>query len=628
MNSILVITSGESDFLSLLKRCCSITVKAPTDPVTDAEYDALCILGGQDGSAMAMPAPLHNFVERMHDGGKPIFFEFVSALLLTRTRGNLATARQRMVYRGAGLSCDDIKDGDLFDGQNNDCIKYGNMFEASRPILTYKENVCAHSNIEMSDEEHKDGTYALWWYDDKTLVSSIRLANFHRARFAPRKRWQSLVSGIISFLAGEEVAVEFDPPVYSYREQKIASASDALATVKRGIEWIDKSETLNAGGTLGAKEGFSNRIAARTGVHSRNRNVRADCSNEIAGALMFDAQLTKNQKSRKEAEALFNFTFSNFQIKSGVCKGMLRWSEAGWYDCYADDVARAVIPALLCQFFGEKIPHFDEIKDALDFLVATTAKDGIRVACTQIHNMTPEYIEKITGESISEPCAHFNAFYHAALLLAYKACGDEKYLNCAVRGLNTLMSVYPETRRETSETEEYCRLIFPLAALYHATGKREHYDWLVRVTNDLQRLRHPSGGYAEWDTGYKAGCSRNHNGECALLADNGDPIADLLYSNNWLPLAFAYSYYVTAEKKFYDLWCGIASFIASAQMYSDTPHLDGAWARAFDMDTRENCGMPHDKGWGPHCIESGWTVGEILMGLQFMQIAEDKFGKK
>lgn len=46
------------------------------------------------------------------------------------------------------------------------------------------------------------------------------------------------------------------------------------------------------------------------------------------------------------------------------------------------------------------------------------------------------------------------------------------------------------------------------------------------------------------------------------------------------------------------------------------------------MDTRENCGMPHDRGWGPCCIESGWTVGEILMGLQFVQIAEKKRGEK
>ena len=623
MNSILVIANGESDFLSLLSKHCKITLKGFDEPSYNDCYDALCVLGGTENAAAAMPAPLHNLAEKMHEAGKPIFFEYVGALLLTRSRGSLNTARQRMVYKSDGLECDNIADGDLFDGQNNDCIKYGKMIDKGRPILTYKESICAHTNIKLTDEEHRDGTFALWWYDDSTLVSSIRLSNFHRARFAPRKRWQGLISGIIAFISGENAEIEFPAPIYTYTEKKVAVQSDLDDTIRLGIEWIEKADMLKCGGHGGAREGFSNRISARDGTHTRNNNIRADCTNEIGGALMLDAIIRNNEKSRECAKALFDFTFENFQIKSGDNKGMLRWSEAGWYDCYQDDVARAVIPLLLCQFFGEDVPHFDEIKETLDYLANTTAKDGIRVPCTQIGSMTPEYIEKITGDTAAEPCAHFNAFYHAALLLAYRICKDERYLDIATKGLTTLMRSYPETRRETSETEEYCRLIFPLAALYGETKNQEHYDWLCRVTNDLQKMRHSSGGYAEWDTGYKAGCSRNHNGECALLADNGDPIADLLYSNNWLPLGFAYSYMVTGEQHFYDLWCDVASFIASAQLHSSLPHLNGAWARAFDMDTRENCGMPHDKGWGPHCIESGWTVGEILIGLQFMNAAKN-----
>ena len=626
MNRILVVANAESDLLSLIKAACQVTVMSSEDDFSSVECDALCILGGTEGGGMALPAHLHNFVERIHDEGKPIFLEFVGALLLTRSSGSHSTARQRMVYRGAVLECDGVSDGDLFDGQSNDCLKYGRMIDKGTPILTYKEHVCAHTNIEMSAEEHRDGKFALWWYDDKTLVSSIRLANFHRARFAPRKKWQGLIRGIVSFLSGERADVEFAPMVYTYEEKRIGSASDADETVRRGIDWIERSDMLKCGGTRGAREGFSNRISAKTGVHSKNNNIRADCTNEIGGALIFDAMITGNTKSKKYADALFKFTFDSFQVKSGEHKGMLRWSEAGWYDCYQDDVARAVIPPLLCQLFGIDVPYFAEIREALDYLVATTAKDGIRVPCTQIGRLDDEYRKKITGEVAAEPCAHFNAFYHAALLLAYRVCGDEKYLDIATRGLTTLMSAYPDTRRETSETEEYCRLIFPLATLYGVTGKAEHYDWLIRVSNDLQRFKHPSGGYAEWDTDYKAGCSRNHDGECALLADNGDPIADLLYSNNWLPLGFALAYYFTGEKRFYDLWCDSASFVASAQFHSTLPHLDGAWARAYDMQTRENCGMPHDKGWGPHCIESGWTVAEILVGLQLMHLAEEHRG--
>lgn len=629
MNNVLVITNNDSDFLKLLRAKCSVTVASDDAvPIETDGFDALCVLGGADSTDVIMSAPLHNFAIKMKEEGKPVFFEFVGALFTVRKRKVHNTARQRMVYRASGLECDGITDGDLLDGQCNDCLEYSRMDDSARPILTYRENICAHSRTEISEQEHREGVFALWWYNESTLVSSIRISNFHRARFAPRVRWQSLVGGIISFLAGERVTLEPLPSVYTYRQMKINSARDADETVMRGIEWIEKSDILRNDGHSGAKEGFSNRISAMTGEQRRNDNVRADCTNEIGGALAFHAYLSGNEKSRERANALFDYTFNHMQIKQGEHCGMLRWSEVGWDDCYQDDVARAVIPPLMCQFFDTRIPHLDDIKSALDYLVATTAKDGIRTPCTTTRSLTPERRAHITGEHAAEPCAHFNAFYHAALLLAYRACGDEKYLDYATRGLTTLMSRYPETRRETSETEEYCRLIFPLAVLYGVTGSDEHYGWLCRVTEDIGRLRHEFGGYAEWDTGYKAGCSRNHNGECALLADNGDPVADLLYSNNWLPLGFAYAYFVTGDDRYHRLWSEIASFMASAQMYSDTPHLDGAWARAFDMDTRENCGMPHDKGWGPHCIESGWTVGEILMGLQFMHAAEKQINPK
>jgi hypothetical protein len=189
------------------------------------------------------------------------------------------------------------------------------------------------------------------------------------------------------------------------------------------------------------------------------------------------------------------------------------------------------------------------------------------------------------------------------------------------------MALYPETRRETSETEEMCRLVLPLALLYERTGKAEHYAWLCRVVGDLERVQHTSGAFAEWDTGYRAACARNDRGECALLANNGDPVADLLYSNNWLPLGFAYAYFATGEQRFYDKWCEIAAFMVRAQLHSDDERLDGAWTRAMDLDRMESYGVPHDVGWAPCCIESGWTVGEILMGLQFMQIAEKKWNR-
>ena len=621
MNRILVIANGESDLLKLLKeQLGAVVISTESDGFDTESFDALCVLAGTENLSLNLSAPLQWGLNKMREEGKPVFCEFLGSIGATRRRKVISTERQRMVYFSKGFDIEGLADGDLLDGQSNECVTYAPLIDESRPLLAYREYASAHSNIKISEEEHKEGTWALFWFDKNTLVSSIRLCNFHRARFAPRGKWHSIISFVISFLAGDEARVKFDAPVCSFHTAKVRCVTDTDVGVRRGIDWITNSGMLYKGGAGGVHEGFTNRIWAQSGIQHKHRNVRADCTGEIGGALLFDYFLTGNADSKKKADALFKFNFDWMQVKGGEHNGMLRWSEAAWETCFQDDVARALLPLLLSQHFGEEVPYLENIKSALDYMLRTTGEDGIRINSTEIYNTSPELTDKLKKAGSGTPSAHFNAYYHAALLLAYRACGKEEYLTYAERGLSTLMSLYPNTYRETSETEENARLVFPLAVLYGITGKKEHYDWLCRVTDELEKHRHESGGYAEWDTGYKAACSRNHRGECALLADNGDPVADLLYSNNWLPIGFAYAYLVTGEKRFFERWTSVASFMLSSQMHSDNKLLDGAWARAFDMEAKENYGMPHDAGWGPYCIESGWTVGEILMGLQFMKV--------
>ncbi len=90
-----------------------------------------------------------------------------------------------------------------------------------------------------------------------------------------------------------------------------------------------------------------------------------------------------------------------------------------------------------------------------------------------------------------------------------------------------------------------------------------------------------------------------------------------MYSVNWLPLAFAYAYKVTKDDTFRALWQEIVTFMTNVQMKSENPLLDGAWCRGIDLERREAYGMPHDVGWGPCAVESGWTVAEILMGIGY-----------
>ena len=303
-------------------------------------------------------------------------------------------------------------------------------------------------------------------------------------------------------------------------------------------------------------------------------------------------------------------------LRGGDYDGMMRWSTTAWGVCYQDDVARSVLGQLLYMKLTGDRRRLADAERALGFLVRTTGTDGLRVSRTDIVRLDREKLAALAEKPSGFVCAHHNAYYHAVLLLAYQLDGDPRWLDTARRGLSSLMAVFPDTIREHSETQELARLLLPLALLTEIDGGAgQARDWLYTVADRLEAHRHPSGGYLEYDTGYKAARSRTSGTESSLLADNGDPVADLLYTTNWLPLGFACAWRATGDEVFHARWRALADFLAAAQIESADPATAGGWARGVDMDRMEIWGMPHDIGWGPACIESGWTVAEILMGL-------------
>jgi hypothetical protein len=368
------------------------------------------------------------------------------------------------------------------------------------------------------------------------------------------------------------------------------------------------------GGRGGIREGLRHGISPE-GVQAAADTVRTDCTGEAAGAFRMYGRMFGDGDSAGIADRLDDFVFGPMTVRDGPFGGMLRWTDTAWQVCYQDDAARAILPVLYECRFTENRERFPAVCRALDFLVKTTAKDGCRVARTDAPHLTEDGLLALREAEHGLPSAHYNAYYHAALLLAYRIGGNRTYLDVGRKGLETIMALYPDTRREQSETEEMCRLILPLAALYDATREEKHRAMLFKVTEDLLKHKHPSGGFYEWDTGYKANCSRESRGECSLLTENGDPVADLLYSTNWLPIGFAYAYLATGDGRFKTLWREVVSFCIRSQVRSADPKTDGSWCRAFDLDLGEAYGCPHDVGWAAYCSESGWTDAEILMGM-------------
>ena len=160
--------------------------------------------------------------------------------------------------------------------------------------------------------------------------------------------------------------------------------------------------------------------------------------------------------------------------------------------------------------------------------------------------------------------------------------------------------------------------------LYAAvTGRETHKAFLYLVANDLQKSRHKCGGYCKWDTGCKATRSRKSTTGCSLLTENGDPVADMLYSSNWLPLGFALAFRATGDVFFKKLWQDSVAFCINTQIVSVDKRIDGSWCRAFDMDRWEAYACPHDVGWAACASESGWTDAEILMGMMLPSLWEE-----
>ena len=619
--SILIISDNKSDLSNILMNSgkCEMLSFKEAELKDLSVYSAIALLCGTENTRpRVLSASLRVKTEEFAESGKPIFYEWCASLGYTYTDGDdyndgrdsMSDTMNRYVYIGSDT--ESLTFGDLLDSQANRGCNHIFLPDNAYPILYNGGHIVSHDHIDASKiktDEIATRDWRLWYYDKNRLVCSFRISNFVKARFAPFESWCGILEIILNHLGAEQI--QMPAPYYT-----LGSNCDAQGTFDRGMAWFDGCNILLENGKASAREGMAHPITP-DGVQAERNNVRVDCVGEIAGAYLFDYILSNNKESLAVYKNLSSFIFDKMQIKTGKFAGMLRWTEGAWCTVYGDDTGRAVISTLFYMMYTKDMSLLPQVEAALDFLISITGTDGLMEHGVHTSYLTGEKIKEMTSKPSNQYCAHRNAYYSAALLLAYQLNHKEIYKETAVKGLSTIMGVYPETMRAISETEELCRLIFPLACLYQVTGSEEHKQWLYDVCQRLEIYRHKTGGYTEVDPGYTAYRSRTAGTESSMLADNGNEIAEMLYSLNWLPLGFSYAYYVTNDVMFLKKWEDIAKFMSDAQIVSDDKKIDGAWARCLDLKRMEIYGMPHDVGWGPCCIESGWTVAEILMGLGF-----------
>ncbi len=607
---LLIITKKESDLSRLLASTTDCEILSPSEAEKEdiSQYFAVALLGGTDETPMMLNPYLREKLEDFAESEKPIFLEFIPSF------GCVYSAQPTRITSHRLVCCEEVsKDlhvGDLLDCHYNQYIRPHFLMPETKALMYFHQYTPAHDNLGKPKEELTSDDIALFKCRN-ILTAAFRMCNYAAASFAPKSRWESLVDYICEFLSISKPN-RFPKPAYTVKGEAKGDFFEELKSCTDASIALLKNYLVTPDGKYGIREGLSHNILP-DGSRIKANVVRTDCTGEAAGAFIFSF----DEKLLEIADNMYSLCYGPLTHHGGEYDGMVRWSEEAWNVCYQDDVARAIIPSILCGYFKISDKYVENAHNALKFLCETTPKDGLRPARTDVLEFLRDKkaVRTLAELENGYASAHYNAYYSAALLLGYLQNGDKNLKTVGIKGLERLMSLYPDTVREHSETSELCRLIFPLAVLYRVTGDEKHKQMLDRVFNDLQKHRHVSGGYAEWDTGYKAVCFNNAGGECSLLAKNGDNVADLLYSLNWLPLGFAFAWHSTGETKYFDAWQDICRFFIKTQLVSEDIFVNGAWCRGIDLDRLEYFGIPHDVGWGPCCIETGWTVAEITMGM-------------
>ena len=150
---------------------------------------------------------------------------------------------------------------------------------------------------------------------------------------------------------------------------------------------------------------------------------------------------------------------------------------------------------------------------------------------------------------------------------------------------------------------------------------------LLNAANDLLKLQDECGAIRE-ELGdltmgsYPPPRSNEDYGtnEASLIAQNGDPVSDLLYTTNFSFLGLHEAAFASGDPKIKAATNKLAEFLCRIQVKSEThPEINGGWFRAFDYQRFEHWGCNADHGWGAWCIESGWTQGWIVSILSLRE---------
>lgn len=366
---------------------------------------------------------------------------------------------------------------------------------------------------------------------------------------------------------------------------------------------------------------------------------RGDCISETSMAFAIAGRLFENKEYMDIAGNLLDFylvhsiaTKKEYGDPNHGAYGLIPWgiSNHAWFRAsYGDDNARFLLAAWVTAALTGSDRWDETMMKSLIALLRTTGQNGFRGSRINLEDFSKNGWKYYFNREIVNPAPHFECYLWACYLWAYNKTGDVLFLDRAKKGIQKMMELYPDGWRWTNGlAQERARMILPLSWLVRVEATEENREMLFRVVNDFLELQASCGAIRE-ELGsiemgrYPPPQSNEAYGttEASLIAQNGDPVSDLLYTTNFAFLGLHEAAYATQDEGIKQATDKLAEFLCRIQVKSkDHPELDGGWMRAFDFERFEHWGSNADHGWGAWAIETGWTQGWITSILALREL--------
>lgn len=523
--------------------------------------------------------------------------------------------------------------------------------EAENPYISTAK--IAGFNKAIYGLEDTESSPILYEYTDADiLVSTTKLSQFISGRYSPKDAWKPIWNFVFNYLQPNETIPKLEwqeavRPMFQKEEE--ITQQDKLESINKGVEWFYKSNLLNINlentsealdttqlfeeGDLG-KEGIYECFLSKInydGSQKVGKSRRADCASESAMAIAMRNFISPNELDKSTATNLQDFVYfnSDLQQKSrndvdNPSYGFIAWyvrkeQNSGIY--YGDDNARVILGTLMSGA-ALKSNRWDEgIVKAILANLRSTSSTGFKP-----NRLKEKELDKLGWEHFRDQkefyqfAPHYQSWIMATYLWLYDKTSYEPLLVAAKAGIENLMNAYPNEWRWTNGLQqERARMVLPLAWLVRVDDTPLHREWLNTMVNDLLSFQDESGAIRE-DLGsgengrYGPPKSNEDYGttEAPLIQENGDPIADMLYTTNFAFFSLTEAAAVLNDERVNEAVNKLSDFMVKIQVNSEAnPELDGAWFRAFDFDRWEYWGSNADLGWGVWSTETGWTQSWI-----------------